>query len=98
MPYYLNEDNHWGLDISELERSIKAGHAECVPRAIVIINPGNPTGIKIICIDSEGHRNILMQGAHAGLIKSYLFFHLQGITTSYFGGFFRTRGLIKSYF
>ncbi|XP_050539227.1 alanine aminotransferase 1 isoform X2 [Daktulosphaira vitifoliae] len=42
--YYLDEDNNWGLDIKELERSIKEAREYCNPRAIVVINPGNPTG------------------------------------------------------
>ena len=44
MGYYLNEEKNWALDISELERSLKENGADCTPRAIVIINPGNPTG------------------------------------------------------
>lgn len=44
-PYYLNESRGWQLDIEELERA----HAESKKqgkniKAIVIINPGNPTG------------------------------------------------------
>lgn len=42
--YYLDEDNNWGLSIAELERSLAASSSKCIPRAIVIINPGNPTG------------------------------------------------------
>jgi alanine transaminase len=42
--YYLNEDKSWALDMSELERSIGEARKTCKPRAIVIINPGNPTG------------------------------------------------------
>jgi len=42
--YYLDEDNNWALNVQELERSIKEGRARCVVRAIVVINPGNPTG------------------------------------------------------
>ncbi|XP_050413736.1 alanine aminotransferase 2-like [Patella vulgata] len=42
--YYLNEENHWSLDVSELKRSINEAKPNCKPRAIVIINPGNPTG------------------------------------------------------
>merc|ERR1712209_255356 len=42
--YYLNEDKNWSLDLSEIERAYNAAEAECAPRAIVIINPGNPTG------------------------------------------------------
>lgn len=42
--YYLNESKHWGLDISELQRSIDEAKKVSTPRAIVVINPGNPTG------------------------------------------------------
>lgn len=44
IPYYLNETNNWSLEISELERAINQARKHCKPRAIVIINPGNPTG------------------------------------------------------
>mmetsp|Transcript_95581 Transcript_95581/g.276048 ORF Transcript_95581/g.276048 Transcript_95581/m.276048 type:complete len:500 (-) Transcript_95581:159-1658(-) len=43
--YFLNEEAGWGIDLDELERSVsefrKTGGK---PRAIVVINPGNPTG------------------------------------------------------
>jgi len=42
VPYYLNEETNWSLDIEELERAYSA--AEVKPKAICIINPGNPTG------------------------------------------------------
>lgn len=42
--YYLNEDTNWGLDIPELERALAEAKQHCNPRAIVVINPGNPTG------------------------------------------------------
>lgn len=42
--YYLDESKHWGLDINELQRSIDEARKVSCPRAIVIINPGNPTG------------------------------------------------------
>ncbi|KAL0822136.1 hypothetical protein ABMA28_004269 [Loxostege sticticalis] len=42
--YYLNEETNWGLDISELERSRDEYMKNVAVRAIVIINPGNPTG------------------------------------------------------
>ncbi|RUS84729.1 hypothetical protein EGW08_007516 [Elysia chlorotica] len=44
IPYYLNEKNNWSLDVSELERAIAEAKPNCKPRAIVVINPGNPTG------------------------------------------------------
>nr|CDS30789.1 gag pol polyprotein [Hymenolepis microstoma] len=42
--YYLDESNNWNLDIVELERSLAEAKAKCKPRALVVINPGNPTG------------------------------------------------------
>merc|ERR1712088_913972 len=42
--YYLDEGANWALDMAELERSIAEAKAVCDPKAIVIINPGNPTG------------------------------------------------------
>lgn len=42
--YYLDESKNWGLNISELQRSIDEAKKVSAPRAIVIINPGNPTG------------------------------------------------------
>merc|ERR1711970_807735 len=42
--YYLDEDRNWALDTNELERSIKEAKEKCDVRAIVVINPGNPTG------------------------------------------------------
>ncbi|XP_062404958.1 alanine aminotransferase 2 [Sardina pilchardus] len=42
--YYLDEANCWALDINELHRAYQAAKEHCQPRAICIINPGNPTG------------------------------------------------------
>lgn len=42
--YYLDEDNAWALDIKELKRALDEARKECDPRALVVINPGNPTG------------------------------------------------------
>ncbi len=42
--YYLDEDNNWSLSIDELERAYQESLERCTPRAICIINPGNPTG------------------------------------------------------
>ena len=42
--YFLDEDHNWALNIDELERSLATSKESCVPRGIVVINPGNPTG------------------------------------------------------
>ncbi|KAL3310547.1 glycerol-3-phosphate O-acyltransferase 2 [Cichlidogyrus casuarinus] len=44
MSYYLDESTHWGLQLSELERAYDEAKTLCIPKAIVVINPGNPTG------------------------------------------------------
>lgn len=46
--YYLNEEKCWSLDISELQRSLEAARKHCNPRALCIINPGNPTGTVLL--------------------------------------------------
>lgn len=42
--YYLNEEKCWSLDITELQRALDEARLYCNPRALCIINPGNPTG------------------------------------------------------
>lgn len=42
--YYLDEDHDWQLNISELERALSEARTKCIPKALVVINPGNPTG------------------------------------------------------
>ncbi|MBI4802137.1 MAG: aminotransferase class I/II-fold pyridoxal phosphate-dependent enzyme [Elusimicrobia bacterium] len=43
--YYLDEENNWQLNERELAKSIEAAKKNGVnPVAIVVINPGNPTG------------------------------------------------------
>ncbi|KAK2180270.1 hypothetical protein NP493_448g00003 [Ridgeia piscesae] len=44
VPYYLDEANKWALDVPDLERAVKENASKCDLRAIVVINPGNPTG------------------------------------------------------
>lgn len=42
--YYLDEFNNWSLDVAELNRALTEARSHCKPRAICVINPGNPTG------------------------------------------------------
>lgn len=42
--YYLNEENGWSLEVPELENVLNCSKDVCVPRVLVVINPGNPTG------------------------------------------------------
>ena len=42
--YYLDESRNWALDVVELERAYQAAKDKSDIKAIVVINPGNPTG------------------------------------------------------
>ncbi|XP_076889386.1 alanine aminotransferase 2-like [Bidens hawaiensis] len=43
--YYLDEATGWGLEISELKKQLEAARQNGITvRALVVINPGNPTG------------------------------------------------------
>lgn len=42
--YFLDESRNWGLDIADLQRAVSEARKVSNPRAIVVINPGNPTG------------------------------------------------------
>ena len=45
LPYYLDESKNWGLDVEALHNMVYKAKADgFCPRAIVVINPGNPTG------------------------------------------------------
>ncbi|KAJ3674817.1 hypothetical protein LUZ60_005433 [Juncus effusus] len=45
VPYYLEEEANWGLDFNTIKQSISQARSNGITvRAMVIINPGNPTG------------------------------------------------------
>lgn len=45
VPYYLDEASGWGLEISDLKKQLEDARSKGVSvRALVVINPGNPTG------------------------------------------------------
>jgi alanine transaminase len=49
LPYYLDESAGWALSINELDRALaEAKKRSITPRALVVINPGNPTG-QVMC-------------------------------------------------
>jgi len=48
VPYYLEEAKAWGTDIEAIKTALKKAKSEGTDvRAIVIINPGNPTGASL---------------------------------------------------
>uniref|UniRef100_A0A665VZ52 alanine transaminase n=1 Tax=Echeneis naucrates TaxID=173247 RepID=A0A665VZ52_ECHNA len=44
VPYYLNQEHSWELQIEELHRALESAQRVCNPVALYVINPGNPTG------------------------------------------------------
>lgn len=48
VPYYLDESKAWGTDIGAIKSALKKSQSEGIDtRAIVVINPGNPTGASL---------------------------------------------------
>ncbi|OIV94499.1 hypothetical protein TanjilG_25561 [Lupinus angustifolius] len=57
VPYYLEETANWGLDANELRRSVSHARNNGINvKAMVIINPGNPTGQ---CLSEANLRDVL---------------------------------------
>merc|ERR1711872_1021447 len=52
--YYLDEARNWALDVAELERAYQAAKEKCDIKALVVINPGNPTGQVLTRENVEG--------------------------------------------
>lgn len=44
VPYHLDEDRGWELQVEELHRALEEAKGMCHPAALYITNPGNPTG------------------------------------------------------
>ncbi|KAH7434323.1 hypothetical protein KP509_06G011200 [Ceratopteris richardii] len=66
VPYYLDESKGWGLDMSELKSRLEAATASGINvRALVVINPGNPTGQ---VLSQENQQNIVQFCKDEGLI------------------------------
>ena len=55
VPYYLDEERAWGTDIQAIKSAHEKAKAEGTDvRAIVVINPGNPTGASLSAKDIRG--------------------------------------------
>ncbi|KAG6780602.1 hypothetical protein POTOM_013468 [Populus tomentosa] len=53
VPYYLDEATGWGLEVSELKKQLADAKSKGItPRALVVINPGNPTG-QVLAEDNQ---------------------------------------------
>ncbi|KAI8067788.1 pyridoxal phosphate-dependent transferase [Gongronella butleri] len=57
VPYFLDESKNWGLNVDQLKKAVSSARAQGTDvRALVIINPGNPTGQ---CLSEENMREII---------------------------------------
>eukprot|EP00761_Pharyngomonas_kirbyi_P010253 gb/GECH01010272.1/.p1 GENE.gb/GECH01010272.1/~~gb/GECH01010272.1/.p1 ORF type:complete len:488 (+),score=158.35 gb/GECH01010272.1/:1-1464(+) len=57
IPYYLNEEKGWALDVKELDRAYEESQKKGINiRALVVINPGNPTGT---CLSRDNMEEIV---------------------------------------
>jgi len=66
VPYHLDESKNWGTDLDTIKASYEKAVAEGVDvRAIVIINPGNPTGASL---PEEDVRGVLEFARQARLV------------------------------
>ncbi|KAI9818771.1 MAG: hypothetical protein M1827_007591 [Pycnora praestabilis] len=55
VPYYLDENKGWGTDMSAIRTAYDKATSEGIDvRAIVVINPGNPTGASLSPEDVKG--------------------------------------------
>ncbi|KAJ3219730.1 hypothetical protein HK099_004586 [Clydaea vesicula] len=66
VPYYLDEEDSWGMSIAELKKSIKQARELSVDvRALCVINPGNPTGQ---CLTERNIRETIAFCKEEGLV------------------------------
>ncbi|XP_065874503.1 glutamate--glyoxylate aminotransferase 2 [Euphorbia lathyris] len=57
VPYFLEETANWGLDVNDLRNAVSEARSKGITvKAMVIINPGNPTGQ---CLSAANLREIL---------------------------------------
>jgi len=66
VPYPLDEENEWGLSVSALKTSLEQARSQGTNvKALVVINPGNPTGQ---CLTAENIREIVDFAQKEGLV------------------------------
>lgn len=66
VPYYLDEESHWSTNVDAIETALQKAKSEGIDvRAVVVINPGNPTGASLTQEDIE---NVLKLAAKEKLV------------------------------
>lgn len=52
VPYYLDEESNWSTDVDSIRAALKEAQGKGIDvRAVVVINPGNPTGGSLVADD-----------------------------------------------
>ena len=66
VPYYLNEESNWSTDVNSIKTALKEAQKNGIDvRAVVVINPGNPTGGSLA---AEDIRSVLELAAEEKLV------------------------------
>ncbi|CCE64898.1 hypothetical protein TPHA_0J00750 [Tetrapisispora phaffii CBS 4417] len=66
LPYYLEENSGWSTNMEEIENVVhNAIREKIIPRVLVVINPGNPTGA---ILSVESIEKIFDVAAHHGIV------------------------------
>lgn len=66
VPYYLDESNSWGTNVEGIQAALAKAHEDGIDvRAIVVINPGNPTGASL---SSDAIKSIIDIAVESNLV------------------------------
>ncbi|KAI5370607.1 Putative aminotransferase, class I/classII, pyridoxal phosphate-dependent transferase, major [Septoria linicola] len=66
VPYYLNEESQWSTDVEGMRSALKKARDNGVDvRAVVVINPGNPTGGSL---DADNIKAVIQLAAEEKLV------------------------------
>ncbi|WRT68680.1 uncharacterized protein IL334_005659 [Kwoniella shivajii] len=66
LPYYLNESEDWSMDHDTLLKAVSEAKSKGIPvKALVIINPGNPTGS---CLSKEAMEAVVHLCYEEGIV------------------------------
>jgi alanine transaminase len=66
VPYYLEEESNWSTDVGGMRKALKEAQAKGIDvRAVVVINPGNPTGGSL---ESDNIKSVIELAAEEKLV------------------------------
>ncbi|OAX77257.1 hypothetical protein ACJ72_08447 [Emergomyces africanus] len=66
VPYYLDESDSWGTNVEGIRAALAKAHEDGIDvRAIVVINPGNPTGASL---SSDSVKNVIDVAVESNLV------------------------------